>query len=66
MGEGKVEHMGENRDFERFGDIFWCEIRCFRCAARTVEHEFELYKWLVELVSKSNSIPCARFRESAG
>ena len=44
LGRGKVEHMSETRDFERFGDTFWCEIRCFRCAARTVEHEFELHK----------------------
>ena len=36
VGGGMVEHMSENRDFERFGDTFWCEIRCFRCAARTV------------------------------
>ena len=44
LGRPKVEHMSENRDFERFGDTFWCEIRCFRCAARTVEHEFEFLK----------------------
>ena len=43
-GALKVQHMSGNRDFERFGDTFWCEISCFRCAARTVEHEFELYK----------------------
>ena len=34
-------HVGENSDFERFGDTFWCEIWCFRCAARTVGHQFD-------------------------
>ena len=58
--------MSQNCDFEWAGGIFWCEIWCFRCAARTVEHEFELHKWLVELVSKSNSTFRTRFRESAG
>ena len=66
LRQGKVEHMSEHRDFEWAGGTFWCEIWCFRCAARTVEHEFEFLKWLVELVSKSNSIPHTRFRETAG
>ena len=44
VGGGAVGHMSENRDFEWFGGMFWCEIWCFRCAARTVGHEFESYK----------------------
>ena len=58
--------MSENREFERFGDTFWCGILCLRCAARTAGHEFEFYKWLVELTSGTEFIPCTGFRESAG
>ena len=44
LGAPKVQHTSENRDFAWFGGTFWCEILCFRCAARTVGHEFELHK----------------------
>ena len=44
LGGYKVLHVSENCEFERFGGIFLVNILCFRCAARTVGHEFELYK----------------------
>ena len=43
-GGYKILHMSKNRDFERFGGIFWAKIWCFRCAARTIAQQIGFSK----------------------